>query len=111
MSRRERVRRASSARSTTPARLLGQGQTSMAPWRTLITAVHPHPSVKINHGATFMVTDRYGAIPVGSEGEFGLYSSDTRYLSRHELRINGRQPDSVASVRLSYRHARWHMIA
>ena len=83
----------------------------MAPWRTLITAVHPHPSVKINHGATFMVTDRYGAIPVGSEGEFGLYSSDTRYLSRHELRINGRRPDSVASVRLSYRHARWHMIA
>ena len=25
-----------------------------SPWRTLITAVHPHPSVKINHGATFV---------------------------------------------------------
>ena len=111
MKHRDRANRVPSARRATPARLLAGDETSMAPWRTLITAVHPHPSVKINHGATFMVTDRYGAIPVGSEGEFGLYSSDTRYLSRHELRINGRRPDSVASVRLSYRHARWHMIA
>ena len=83
----------------------------MAPWRTLITAVHPHPSVKINHGATFMVTDRDGAIPVGSEGGYGLYSSDTRFISRYELRLNGKKPDSVASVRLSFRQARWHMIA
>jgi glycogen debranching enzyme len=83
----------------------------MAPWRTLITAVHPHPSVKINHGATFLVTDQQGAIPHGSEGEYGLYSSDTRFLSRHELRLNGRRPESVASVRLSFRHARWHMVA
>src|SRR5256885_6811871 len=83
----------------------------MAPWRTLITAVHPHPSVKINHGATFLVTDQQGAIPSGSAGEYGLYSADTRFISRHELRLNGRRPDSVASVRLSFRHARWHMIA
>ncbi len=83
----------------------------MAPWRTLITAVHPHPSVKINHGATFLVTDQQGSIPHGSEGEYGLYSADTRFLSRHELRLNGRRPESVASVRLSFRHARWHMVA
>jgi glycogen debranching enzyme len=83
----------------------------MTPWRTLITVVHPHPSVKINHGATFLVTDRQGAIPAGSEGEYGLYSADTRFLSRHELRLNGRRPESVASVRLSFRHARWHMVA
>jgi glycogen debranching enzyme len=83
----------------------------MAPWRTLISAVHPHPSVRINHGATFMVTDRHGAIPPEPEGDFGLYSSDTRYLSRHEVRVNGKRPDSVASVRLSFRQARWHMVA
>jgi glycogen debranching enzyme len=83
----------------------------MTPWRTLITAVHPHPSVKINHGATFLVTDQQGAIPAGTEGEYGLYSADTRFLSRHELRLNGRRPESVASVRLSFRHARWHMVA
>src|SRR5690348_5135037 len=82
----------------------------MTPWRTLITAVHPHPSVKINHGATFLVTDQQGSIPAGSEGEYGLYSADTRFLSRHELRLNGRRPESVASVRLSFRHARWHAV-
>ena len=82
-----------------------------APWRTLITAVHPHPSVKINHGATFLVTDQHGSVPTASAGEYGLYAADTRFLSRHELRLNGRRPDSVASVRISFRHARWHMIA
>ena len=82
-----------------------------AAWRTLITAVHPHPSVKINHGATFLVTDQAGSVPLGSAGEYGLYSADTRFVSRHELRLNGRRPDSVASVRISFRHARWHMIA
>jgi glycogen debranching enzyme len=84
---------------------------SMTPWRTLITAVHPHPSVKINHGATFLVTDQNGAVPQTQDGDYGLYSADTRFLSRHELRLNGRRPDSVASVRLSFRHARWHMVA
>ncbi|TMD16791.1 MAG: hypothetical protein E6I96_03605 [Chloroflexi bacterium] len=91
MSQRERVTRAKSARSTAPARLLADGQTQMAPWRTLITAVHPHRSVKINHGATFLVTDQRGAIPHGSEGEYGLYDSDTRFVSRHELRLNGKR--------------------
>jgi glycogen debranching enzyme len=110
MSQPDRVARARTSRSTTPARLLAGGQ-HMAPWRTLITAVHPHPSVKINHGATFLVTDQQGSIPAGSPGEYGLYSADTRFLSRHELRVNGRRPDSVASVRLSFRHARWHMVA
>lgn len=81
-----------------------------APWRTLISAVHPHPSVKINYGATFMVTDEQGAIPLDAR-DYGLYAADTRFLSRHELRLNGRRPESVASVRLSFRHARWHMIA
>src|SRR2546430_13659787 len=111
MKQRDGIARTRSTRSMTPARLLADGDTRMAPWRTLITAVHPHPSVKINHGATFMVTDRDGAIPVGSEGGYGLYSSDTRFISRHELRLNGKKPDSVASVRLSFRQARWHMIA
>src|SRR5256885_16332112 len=111
MKQRERVARAKSARSTTPARLLADGQQHMAPWRTLITAVHPHPSVKINHGATFLVTDQQGAIPSGSAGEYGLYSADTRFISRHELRLNGKRPESVALVLLSFRHARWNMIA
>ena len=111
MSQRDRVARARTSRSTKPARLLADRQSHVASRRTLITAVHPHPSVKINHGATFLVTDQQGAIPAGSPGEYGLYSVDTRFLSRHELRLNGRRPESVASVRLSFRHARWHMVA
>src|SRR4030088_1751405 len=107
----DKVSRAKTARRVTPARTAGDGQAQMAPWRTLITAVHPHPSVKINHGATFLVTDRQGTIPKESEGEYGLYSADTRFVSRHELSLNGEHPDSVASVRLSFRHARWHMLA
>jgi glycogen debranching enzyme len=86
------------------------GELRRAPWRTLISAVHPNPTVKINHGATFMVTDQSGAVPLEA-GESGVYAADTRFVSRHELRLNGRRPQSVASVRLSYRHARWHLIA
>ncbi|HEY0829907.1 MAG TPA: glycogen debranching N-terminal domain-containing protein [Candidatus Dormibacteraeota bacterium] len=111
MKQRDKVARAKTARLMTPARLLADGPSHMAPWRTLITAVHSHPSVKINHGATFLVTDQQGNVPVSQDGDYGLYSADTRFVSRHELRLNGRKPDSVASVRLSYRHARWHMVA
>ncbi len=93
-----------------PGHLSVDGATTWAPWRTLISAVHAHPSVKINYGATFLVTDQQGSIPLDAH-DYGLYASDTRFLSRHELRLNGRRPESVASVRLSFRHARWHMIA
>jgi glycogen debranching enzyme len=110
MKQRERAPRARSASAASPARTQAGGQTHMAPWRTLITAIHPHPSVKINHGATFLVTDPQGAIPLES-GDYGLYSADTRFVSRHELRLNGKKPEPVASVRLSFRHARWHMVA
>ena len=102
------------AQSTRPAVAPGHvsldRETRWSPWRTLISAVHAHPSVKINHGATFLVTDQQGAIPLDAL-DYGLYASDTRFLSRHELRLNGRRPESLASVRLSFRHARWHMIA
>jgi len=93
-----------------PGHISLDGESSWSPWRTLISAVHAHPSVKINHGATFLVTDQQGSIPLDAH-DYGLYASDTRFLSRHELRLNGRRPESVASVRLSFRHARWHMIA
>src|SRR5260370_19817515 len=86
-------------------------QRDLGPARTLITAVHANRSVKISHGATFLVTDEQGSIPAASLGEYGLYSADTRFVSRLELKLNGKRPESVASVRLSYRHARWHMIA
>src|SRR3979409_2311774 len=107
-------RRPKGAKPARPAPAPGHiplaGETRWSPWRTLIAAVHAHPSVKINHGATFLVADQQGSIPLDAH-DYGLYASDTRFLSRHELRLNGRRPESVASVRLSFRHARWHMIA
>jgi glycogen debranching enzyme len=110
----KQARRLEGAKPARPARSPGHisldGETRWTPWRTLISAVHAHPSVKINYGATFLVTDQSGAIPLDAH-DYGLYASDTRFLSRHELRLNGRKPESVASVRLSFRHARWHMIA
>ena len=93
-----------------PATSIQEGELRQAPWRTLISSVHANPTVKINYGATFMVTDQSCSVPLEA-GERGLYSADTRFVSRHELRLNGRRPESVASVRLSYRHARWHLIA
>src|SRR2546428_6592152 len=80
------------------------------PWRTLISAIHPNPTVKINHGATFLVTDPHGAVPLEA-GDYGLYAADTRVISRHELPLNGRPAQAGASVRLSFRHARRHLIA
>src|SRR2546428_13394036 len=96
MKERDRVARARSPRSTTPARLLADGESYMAPWRTLITAAHPHPSVKINHGATFLVTDQQGAIPLGPPGENGPYSTDTRFISSPGLRLTAHSPNSLA---------------
>ncbi len=97
-------------KSARPRRKGAAGGIQSAPRRTLISAVHPTPTIKINHGATFLVTDQHGNIPLAA-GDCGLYSDDTRFVSRHEIRINGRRPESVASVRLSFRHARWHLIA
>ena len=110
MKPRQKAPGAKPSRPIAPSHVLGDAPAQMAPWRTLISAVHPNPSIKINHGATFLVTDPHGSIPLAA-GDYGLYSADTRFVSRHELRLNGKQPDSVASVRLSFRHARWHMVA
>src|SRR4030088_1353923 len=111
MKQKKRVPATKALRTTpTPGHIELDGEARWSPWRTLISAVHAHPSVKINHGAPFLVTDQQGTIPLDAH-DYGLYASDTRFLSRHELHLNGRRPESVASVRLSFRHARWHMIA
>ena len=48
-------------------------------------------------GDTFAIFDRSGDFqPIGS-GEFGLFHSDTRYLSAFELRMNGQRPLLLSS--------------
>lgn len=46
----------------------------------------------LKYGPTFAVLDRFGDIHRIGNGEQGIYHQGTRFLSRLELRINGRRP-------------------
>ncbi len=48
--------------------------------------------VILKHNDVFVVSDVNGDIAAGNEPGFGLYRSDTRFLSTYELRLNGRPP-------------------
>ncbi|MEJ0092668.1 MAG: amylo-alpha-1,6-glucosidase [Methylocella sp.] len=52
----------------------------------------------LKHGDAFAVFDDYGDIGVGAAGPEGLYFNDTRFLSRCELRIEGKRPLLLSSV-------------
>ena len=43
----------------------------------------------LKHDETFALFDRFGDIPLVGSGEQGLYHEDTRFLSQHELQIEG----------------------
>ncbi|HET7754626.1 MAG TPA: glycogen debranching N-terminal domain-containing protein [Anaeromyxobacteraceae bacterium] len=47
-------------------------------------------SVTVHQGTTFMVTDEVGDFDPNSDG--GFFHLDTRFLSRHELRLDGKRP-------------------
>lgn len=51
----------------------------------------------IKDGDTFGVFDRFGDILPFGKGEQGLYHEGTRFLSRYELRINGKRPFLLSS--------------
>jgi glycogen debranching enzyme len=53
-------------------------------------ATRPRRSLK--YGDTFIVVDSHGDIGATGGGPDGLFHSDTRFLSRLELLINGQQP-------------------
>lgn len=55
----------------------------------------------LKHGKTFAVFDRFGDIHRIGSGEQGVYHDGTRFLSRLELRVNGRRPMLLnSSIRL-----------
>jgi glycogen debranching enzyme len=65
-----------------------RARSSLADSRTLV----------LLHNDTFAVFDRYGDIqPIGM-GQQGIFHQETRYLSRFELRINGRRPLLLSST-------------
>ncbi len=76
---------------------------------SLVSVYRGEPAVHVNDGATFLVAHQNGGIPF-STGEYGLYADDTRFLAGHELRLNGRLLEPLAFSRLSFRHARWHLL-
>jgi glycogen debranching enzyme len=60
-------------------------------------SLHERRPRTLKHGDTFAVFDHYGDL-ASIGGPEGIYHTDTRYLSRLELRINGRQPLLLSST-------------
>jgi glycogen debranching enzyme len=72
------------------------------------STVSPGPrGIQLSHGSTFLVCDHDGAIRSRDGSSSGLYSDDTRFVSRHEIFLNDRPLLCLAASRVSFRHARW----
>ena len=56
------------------------------------TASPSRPRRTLKHGDTFAVVDSHGDIGASGGAQDGIFHSDTRYLSRFELLLNGMQP-------------------
>ncbi len=56
------------------------------------------PLRTLKHGDLFAVLDSYGDIGVGPDGPEGLFLCDTRYLSKFDLRFEGKRPLLLGSV-------------
>lgn len=81
------------------------------PRTSTVTVSHGPNPVSINHGSTFLVCAPDASIQaIGGQAQ-GLFADDTRFLSRHRVRINGHPLRLVSSSRLSFRQARWTLMA
>ena len=56
------------------------------------TASPSRPRRTLKHGDSFAVVDSHGDIGASNGGKDGIFHTDTRYLSRLELLLNGMQP-------------------
>ena len=56
------------------------------------------PRLVIKEGDLFLYTSELGQAPGSEDSALGLYYHDTRYLSRYELMIAGRQPVLLSST-------------
>src|SRR5947207_13588307 len=65
------------------------------------------PTLTINQGTTFMVTDLDGAIVPDSE--LGLFASDTRFVSFYAIYANGQRWNRLSSSATTYYAARIHL--
>src|SRR5215470_11733127 len=66
------------------------------------------PVLTINHGSTFMVTDRAGE--VAPDSEHGVFCADTRFVSSHRIFTNGTPWLLLTSGTPTYYMARVHLM-
>jgi hypothetical protein len=52
--------------------------------------MEPVMRITINAGTTFLISDKLGNVPEGTE--LGMYHEDTRFLSHYELLLDGQPP-------------------
>lgn len=62
------------------------------------TSLVERPMRALKHNDIFAVLDSYGDIGVGPEGPEGVFLRDTRYLSKFDLRFEGKRPLLLGSV-------------
>src|SRR6516164_9184285 len=66
--------------------------------------------VKILKGNTFVVSDNRGDIDASPTDSSGLFSFDTRFLSRWVLTVNGQRLNSLSVDDLHYFEARFFLV-
>ncbi|HXY71659.1 MAG TPA: glycogen debranching N-terminal domain-containing protein, partial [Actinomycetota bacterium] len=66
--------------------------------------------VQILEGNTFVVSDRAGDIEASRTDPTGLFSFDTRFLSRWVLTINGERLNALSTDDLQYFQTRFFLV-
>ena len=66
--------------------------------------------VRILEGNTFVVSDKRGDIEASATDPTGLFSFDTRFLSRWVLTVNGQRLNSLSTDDLHYFEARFFLV-
>ena len=66
--------------------------------------------VEILDGNTFVVCDERGDIEASSVNATGLFSSDTRFLSRWVLTVNGERLTALSTDDLQYFETRFFLV-
>src|SRR5262245_60251580 len=66
--------------------------------------------VKILDGNTFVVSDTRGDIEASATDPTGLFSFDTRFLSRWVLTVNGERLNALSTDDLQYFEARFFLV-
>lgn len=54
-------------------------------------------SLVLKEGNVFLITDHEGGIPPGASSQLGLFSGDTRFLSRWELKVLGHESQVLSA--------------